>query len=178
MLSDHRVTDRVGKPTEGRHWYAVYTRARHEKAVHGQLSRRKVETFLPLVEVPRRWSDRWKMVPMPLFPGYLFARLPTGDWVDVLKTPGVVQFVGNQDGPLRVPDYQVDAVRSALINELRCDPHPFLSEGQRVRVVSGPLRGFEGILVRKKSQYRLVVTVELIRRAVALEISAADVVAA
>lgn len=178
MLSDHRVTDKVSKPAEGRHWYAVYTRARHEKAVHSQLSRRKVETFLPLVDVPRRWSDRWKKVPMPLFPGYLFARVPTGGWVDVLKIPGVVQFVGNQAGPLRVPDDQVDAVRRALISELRCDPHPFLSEGQRVRVVSGPLRGFEGILVRKKSQYRLVVTVELIRRAVALEISAADVAAA
>jgi transcription antitermination factor NusG len=146
--------------------------------VEQQLSDGRIETFLPLVRVPRRWSDRWKIVSLPLFPGYLFARVGEHRWRDLLRTHGVVAVVGDGTWPIAVPDEQIEAIGRALRFQLRCDPHPFLAEGQRVRVVNGPLSGLEGTLVRKKSDYRLVLTVELIRQAVALEISAADVIAA
>ena len=159
-------------------WYAIYTRSRHEKFVEGQLSRKGIETFLPLVVVPRRWSDRWKLVPLPLFSGYLFVRVGEHGFKEIFKLPGVVSLVGNQAGPLPIPEEQMRAVRIAVESRLRCDPHPFLAEGQNVRVVRGPLQGLQGILLRKKSCYRLVLSVELIRKAIALEIDAADVAAA
>jgi transcription antitermination factor NusG len=146
--------------------------------VEQQLSDGRVETFLPLVRVPRRWADRWKIVSLPLFPGYLFARVPEHRWRDLLRTPGIVAVVGDGRWPIAVPDEQIEALGLALRFQLRCDPHPFLAEGQRVRVVNGPLSGLEGTLVRKKSDYRLVLAVKLIRQAVALEINAADVIAA
>jgi transcription antitermination factor NusG len=157
------------------HWYALRTRSRHEKRVREQLEARGVEPFLPLVMRWRQWKDRRKQVAFPLFPGYCFARFPPTERVDVLKTHGVVQIIGNREGPIPVPETEIEAVRRLVTSTLPYDPHPYLREGMPVEVIRGPLAGIRGVLLRKGARARLVICVSLIQQAASVELDAADV---
>ena len=156
-------------------WYAIYTCSRHEKRVSEQLERKSVEHFLPLYEAVHNWKDRRVRVQLPLFPGYLFVRIPLACRMQVLEVPSVVRMVGFQGSPAALPDDDIVALRNGLSGNLRVEPHPYLKVGKRVRVVRGPLAGREGILVRKKDRLRLVISIDLIMRSMAVEVDAADV---
>jgi transcription antitermination factor NusG len=156
-------------------WYAVYTQANHEKKAAAEISRRGVESFLPLYRTTRRWSDRRVELDMPLFPGYVFVRLPLCDRLTILQAPGVVRLVGFGGLPTALPENQMDSLRSGLNGSLRAEPHPYLTVGRRVKMKSGPLAGMEGILLRRKGRFRVVISLELIQRAVVVDADATDV---
>ena len=157
------------------HWYAAYTCANHEKRVAAELQARAVEQFLPLYSSVRRWKDRRVNLELPLFPGYVFVRLALRDRLRVLQIPSVVRLVGFNGLPTALPDTEMEVLRSGLSERLRAEPHPFLTVGRRVRIKSGPFAGLEGILKRKKSNLRVVISLEIIQRSVAVDVDAADV---
>ena len=157
------------------HWYAAYTCANHEKQVATQLDARAVEHFLPLYSSVRRWKDRRVTLELPLFPGYVFIRLALRDRLRVLEIPSVVRLVGFNGQPAALPDEEMEILRSGLSQSLRAEPHPFLTVGRRVRITGGPFAGLEGVLKRKRSSVRVVVTLELIQRSVAVDVDVADV---
>ena len=157
------------------HWYAAYTRAQHEKRVAAELGVRAVEHFLPLYTSVRRWRDRRVTLDLPLFPGYVFVRLALRDRLRVVQIPSVVRLVGFNGLPAALPDEEMEILRSRLCQSLRAEPHPFLTVGRRVRITGGPFAGLEGMLKRKKSSLRVVVSVELIQRSVAVDVDIADV---
>jgi len=166
----------LGLPADSQpFWYAAYTSANHEKKAAAEISRRGVESFLPLYSAVRRWSDRRVKLEMPLFPGYVFVHLALRDRLRVLLVPGVAKLVGFGGLPAALPDEQVEALRAGLAGQLHAEPHPFLTAGHRVRVKTGPLQGLEGFVVRRKNGLRLVVSLDLIQRAAAVEIDEADV---
>ena len=136
-----------------------------------------VTTFLPLVTEIHRWSDRHKSVDVPLFPGYVFVQIPAEREAQlrVLKTSGVVQFVGNQQGAVPIPDQEIASVHSVLEEKVDCAPYPFLQLGQRVRIRGGSLDGIQGILVRRDSACNLVISIELIQRSLAVSVCNFDV---
>ncbi len=156
-------------------WYAAYTCAQHEKRVAEQLAERTVEHFLPLYASVRRWKDRRVRLELPLFPGYVFVRLALRDRLRVLQVPSVVRLVGFGGLPTALPDEQVEILREGLAGQLRAEPHPFLTVGRRVCVFRGPLAGAQGILIRKKGVFRVVLSLDLIMRSVAVELDTADV---
>ena len=157
------------------HWYAAYTCANHEKQVATQLDVRAVEHFLPLYSSVRRWKDRRVTLDLPLFPGYVFIRLALPERLRVLEIPGVVRLVGFSGQPAALPDEDMEILRAGLGQRLCAEPHPFLTVGRRVRIMGGPFMGLEGILKKKKSALRVVVSLELIQRSVAVDVDAADV---
>jgi transcription antitermination factor NusG len=159
----------------GPSWFAIWTRSRHEKAVRDQLSQKRVEVFLPTVARWSRWKDRKKKIDWPLFPGYCFARFDPGDRLPILTCDGVVQIIGTDGVPTPIPDIEVESIRHLVESELSYDPCPLIKEGEMVKVVSGPLKGVVGRLVRKGSHARLVLSVDLIGQAVSVEVDAADV---
>jgi transcription antitermination factor NusG len=136
------------------------------------LSRLDIATFLPLLTETRIWSDRKKTVAVPLFSCYLFVNIPADSEFSmrVLKTPGVVRFVGNHRGPLPIPDEEIERVRSVLSKRAHCSPYPFLKTGERVRIVDGALKGLEGTLIGRGPDSKLVVSIELIQRSLAVSI--------
>jgi len=156
-------------------WYAGYTFANHEKRVAAELGAREVEHFLPMYSSVRRWKDRRVTLDLPLFPGYVFVRLALRDRLRVVQVPSVVRLVGFGGLPTALPDTEMEAVRAGLSQGLRAEPHPYLTVGRRVRLRSGPLAGAEGILLRRKGNFRVVVSLELIQRSVAVDVDAADV---
>lgn len=156
-------------------WYAIYTRTNHEKRVASELRSRDVEHFLPLYSSVRRWKDRRVRLALPLFPSYIFVQLLLRDRLRVLQIPSVVRLVGFGGSPAALPDEQVEILRYGLAEHLHAEPHPFLTVGRRVRIIRGPIAGFEGILRRKKNSFRFVVSIELIQRAFAVEVDASDV---
>ncbi len=156
------------------HWYAAYTCANHEKRVAEQLGERNVEHFLPLYETVRRWRDRRVRLQLPLFPGYLFVRLALRDRIRVLQVPSVVRLVSFGEHPIALPENEIETLRSGLRGGLGAQPHPYLTTGRRVRIQGGPLAGMEGILLRRKSSFRVVLSIDLIMRSVAVEVDAAD----
>lgn len=156
-------------------WYALRTRARHEKKVRDQLLDRAIETFLPVAERWSQWKDRKKKVEFPLFPGYCFARFPLMERLRVLNVFGVAHLVGVNGRAEPIADTEIDGVQRLVSTTLRYDPHPFLAEGMEVEVIRGPLAGVRGRLLRKDRVTRLVLAVTLIRQAAVLEIHPADV---
>ncbi len=157
-------------------WYAVYTRARHEKVVAEELWLRQIESFLPLQERLSTWKDRRKLVQFPLFPGYLFVRTEMQSRrLDILRVPSVVRIMGFNGVPESIPAAQIDAVKSLVFNEIPMNPHPFIHAGDRVRIIRGPLREMEGLLLEKKNRYTFILSIDLIQQSVACEIEAADV---
>ncbi len=156
-------------------WYALYTRHQHEKAVANALSTKGFEVFLPFYEVRHQWKDRTKRLQLPLFPSYIFLRSSQSRRVEVLRTPGVYQFVGFGGMPSTIPVEEIEAVRRAVNSSFQVEPYPFLECGDRVRVKYGPFAGIEGILVRKKNLCRLVLSVELLSRSVAVEMDMSKV---
>jgi transcription antitermination factor NusG len=144
-------------------WYALYTRSNHEKQVSEHLARRGVENYLPLYQSVREWSDRRVRLDLPLFPGYLFVHTALRDRLPILQTPGVVRLVGSGGNPVSLETSQIESLREGL-TRVTAEPWPHLPVGQRVRVVLGPLKGMEGVLVRRKSGARVVISIELIQR--------------
>ena len=157
-------------------WYAVYTRARHEKVVAEELWLRQIESFLPLQERLSTWKDRRKLVQFPLFPGYLFVRTEMQSRrVDILRVPSIVRIIGFNGVPEPIPAAQIKAVKCLVFNEIPLNPHPFIHEGDRVRIIRGPLREMEGRLLEKKNRYTFILSIDLIQQSVACEIEAVDV---
>lgn len=156
-------------------WYVAYTCANHEKRVAEQLGQRSVENFLPLYETVRRWKDRRMRLHLPLFPGYVFVRLALRNRLQVLQVPSVVRLVGFNGLPTPLPEGEIVALQDGLKHRLRAEPHPYLTKGRRVRITTGPLAGTEGILVRAKNRYRIVLSIDLIMRSIAVEVDRADV---
>src|SRR5262249_50328435 len=168
------ATSRLGESATQPQWFAVYTRANHEKRVAEQLANRDIAHFLPLYDTMSRWKDRRVLVHRPLFAGYLFVHLEVRNRLQVQQVPGVVGLVGFNGAPTAIPDAEITRVRELLGSGLHAEPHPFLTAGRRVRVKRGPLTGLEGILLRRKSGLRFVVSIELIQRSMAVEIDEAD----
>ena len=162
--------------SEETHWYAVHTRCQHEKKVARQLTDKGIVSFLPLLSLTRRWSDRNKVVEMPLFPGYLFVRLKLSveSRLPVLQASGVAGFVGVRGWGTPIPDKQIEDVQTLLSRKVLFEPHPFLCEGLRVRVRGGCLDGIEGILVERLSDRSLVLSVEPIQRSLVIHIADYD----
>lgn len=157
-------------------WYALRTRSRHEKQVRDWLDKQGVERLLPALGRVSQWTDRKKIIEVPLFPGYCFARFLWENRLSVLEIPGVVQIVGSgSSAPEPIQDEEIDALKKLMVSTLSYDAHPYLREGMAVQVIRGPLEGIRGILLRKEKQYRLVISIHLIKHAAAVEIAAADV---
>jgi len=156
-------------------WWAVYTRHQHEKTVVEHLSANGIETFLPVYQVVRQWKDRKKHLSLPLFPCYVFVRGSSERRVQVVSAPGVFSIVSVAGHPAPIPATQIDAIRLAVGSALRVEPHPFLRCGDWVRIKSGPLADVEGILVRKKGSYRLILSAELLQKSLAVEVDAFSV---
>lgn len=156
-------------------WWAIYTRHQHEKAVAQVLATKGFDVFLPLYDSVRRWKDRSKMLSLPLFPCYVFVRGGMNRRLHVLTTPGVHTILYNGDRIATIPKGEIEAIQKAVHSPCRVEPHPFLRCGEKVRVIRGSLEGVQGVLVRKKSIYRLVLSVEMLAQSVAVEIDAVDV---
>jgi transcription antitermination factor NusG len=151
-------------------WYAVRVQSRFEHVVSAALRGKGYEEFLPLYPSVRRWSDRKKKIDLPLFPGYLFCRFGLDRLLPILTTPGVVQIVSAGKVPIPVAEEEVEAVKRILRSGLAAQPWPFLKVGSRVYIERGPLAGVEGIIESTENTYRLVVSVNLLQRSVAVEI--------
>jgi transcription antitermination factor NusG len=169
------IQDRLPAEYVELNWYAVYTWAHHEKRVAEQMRQRQLRGFLPVYRSIRRWKDRRKEIELALFPSYVFVHLALKDRVRVLEIPGVVHLVSARGKPTRLPDHEIESFQRGLEGCVRMEPHPYLQAGRRVRVRSGPMTGLEGLLLRRKDGLRLVVCVEILMRAVAVEIDEADV---
>lgn len=151
-------------------WFALSVRPKREKHVAHLLSRNGHEQYLPLCRTRRRWSDRTKTVMCPAFPGYVFCRLDPKNYLPVLMLPFVSHVVGNGRSPLPLEDSEIHTIKVILGSGLESVPWPFLDTGQRVRIEDGPLYGLEGILTGFRSELRLIVSVTLLQRSVAVEI--------
>lgn len=156
-------------------WYAAYTSANHEKRVAHGLGRRTVECYLPLYGSVRRWKDRRVRLETPLFPGYVFVKIALRERLRVLQVPGVARLVAFEGYPAPVPDEDIEAIRTCLAGEHTLRPYPYLQRGQRVRVLSGPLAGLTGVVVRRKKQTRLVISFDLLMRSVAVEVDGEEI---
>ncbi len=155
---------------EPEQWFAAYTTPRHEKAVVRQLGVRHVESFLPLYTSVRRWKNGCQVaVEQPLFPGYVFVHVQRRHSVKVLQVPGVVSIVSSGRKPSALPAHEIESLRAALPQRYY-EPHPYVTVGDKVRIIEGPLAGMAGVLVRKKNHFRVVLTLDLIMQSVAVEI--------
>ena len=164
----------TGEPAQ---WYAIQTRPRHEKSAAAEQEQKGITTFLPLATQIHRWSDRRKKVTLPLFTGYAFVNIvPTPQTrISVLRTNGVISFVGFRNQGVPIPEVQIQGIQSLLANRIQFSPHFFLRVGQRVRIRGGCLDGVEGILIRQNGDQSLVLSVEMIQRSLAINIEGYDV---
>ncbi len=161
---------------EGKRWYAIYTRSRHEKVVYELLKDKGLETFLPIRVYLSRWKDRKKKIESPLFPGYLFTRLNLSqDFTKVVASKGVVKVLGTNGTPIPIPDVEVDSVKTLLKSGLKYDPYPYLRSRTRVVVINGPLQGITGKILERVGKYKLLISIELIKRSISVEIDVNDV---
>jgi transcription antitermination factor NusG len=156
-------------------WFALYTASRHEKRVAEHLGLREIEFYLPLYKSQRKWADGSRVtLDLPLFPGYLFIHIHRSQRSRVLGVPGALRVVGGTGGePAWLPDATIKAMRSGL-EARQVEPHRLLTVGQRVRIRSGAIAGFEGIVVRNKNSLRVVLTVEHIMQSYAVEVASDD----
>ncbi|HLY62263.1 MAG TPA: UpxY family transcription antiterminator [Terriglobia bacterium] len=156
-------------------WYAVYTSPRHEKRVREHLGFRNVVCFLPTYEAVHRWKNGCKVkVELPMFANYLFVNIDIRERVKVLEVPGVLAIVGSGNKSLPLPDLEIETLRTSM-HLHKCEPHNYLVEGQKVTVKSGPFANLMGVLVRKAGGVRVVVSLDVIKRSVAVEVDEADV---
>lgn len=155
-------------------WFAAYTTPRHEKHVSELLKNQEIENFLPLYQTTRKWQKRSQVVlELPLFPTYVFIRITHSEQGAVLGLPGVLSIVGSAREPWALPDFEIEALRSGL-HLSKSEPYPYLVVGERVRIIAGPMAGMEGVLVRKKDSFRVVLTIDMIMQSVAVEVDSAD----
>jgi transcription antitermination factor NusG len=166
---------RLPEARAGLNWYALYTCSRHEKSVAYQIEQRSISCFLPLYRSVRRWKDRRKAVELALFPGYVFVHLALADRFRVLGLPSVVRLVSFNGQPAVLPEAEIEQLRQRLSHGSCMEPHPYLRVGRRVRVCAGPMQGLEGIIVRRKDRCRVVFSLDLIMRSVAVEVDESDV---
>jgi len=180
VFEDAQVVSPIAKVgsevTGASRWFALYTTSRHEKRIAQHLSQREIEHYLPLYQADRKWRDGSRVtLDLPLFPGYIFVRIQRSQRVSVLSVPGALTVVGGTGGePAPLPDSAIEALRGGLL-EHRIEPHPLLRVGQFARIRSGAFVGMEGVVVRKKSGFRVVLTLEQIMQSVAVELDEEDV---
>lgn len=160
----------LSKPENRRSWFALTVKPRHEKAAARNLSTKGWEEFLPLYRARRSWSDRIRVVELPLFPCYVFCRFDPADRFRVLNTPSVASIVRFNNMPAPVDDAAIDSIRTMIRSGLPVQPLAGLRGGRTVRIESGVLRGLQGTLAREKGLWRAVVNVELLHCCVAVEI--------
>jgi transcriptional antiterminator NusG len=151
-------------------WYAVRTKSRLETVTLGALRGKGYESYLPSYKIRRQWSDRIVELDAPLFPGYLFCKFDVLRRLPILTTPGVMSIVSFGKEPEPIDESEIDAVRTVLMSGVFAEPCPFLREGQKIRVVRGALTGLEGLLVKKKTEFRMVISVTMLQRSVSVEI--------
>lgn len=164
-----------GKVDSRPQWFAAYTIPRHEKRVQELLTERGIENFLPIYRSARQWKKSCPAVlDLPLFPTYVFVRIARVARGSVLSVPGVLSIVGSPRNPWPLPDSEMEALRLG-IQTRKIEPHTYLKFGERVRIKTGLMSGVEGILVRKKNEFRVVLTIDAIMRSVAVEIDLDDV---
>lgn len=171
-IASPQVADGASADADSK-WYAVQTRSRHEKSVSQQLRCRNVDVFLPTYGAVHRWKNGDHNVELPLFPGYTFVRIALKDRLQVLKVPGSVRLVGVNGRPIPLDVYEFENLRNGVNNGIKAQPHPFLVMGRRVRIMGGPLRGCKGIMIRKRNNIAVVISVDLIRRSIQVEIDPA-----
>jgi transcription antitermination factor NusG len=157
-------------------WFAGYTAARHEKRIAQHFTQRGIEHFLPQYETIHRWNNGRHRVLLPLFPGYIFVRIALQERLRVLEVPGFVRLVGFNSLPVPLPDADINSMREALTRGVLAEPYPYLTVGTRVEIRNGPLQGMTGILLRRQNKCRVVISVDLIMRSMAVEVEASDVV--
>ena len=156
-------------------WFALTVCPHHEKQVANILRAKQVRYCLPLYASLRRWKDRRKQVDMVLFPGYVFVNVVLRDRLAVLTVPGVVRFINFQGRPAVVPDQEITAIQIGSAAGVDVQPHPYLQKGQRVRVKAGPLVDTEGILVRRKGHFRMVISVNSLMRSLSVQVDECDI---
>lgn len=156
-------------------WYAIYTRHQHEKTVVQILTSKGFNTFLPLYATTHNWKDRTRALTLPLFPCYVFIKGGIEHRLQIITTPGIYGLVSSAGQPAAIPDFEIEAIRRVVDTGTRVEIHPFLKCGSRVRVKCGPLAGIEGFLVRRKNISRLVLNVEILGTAAAIEVAAFQV---
>ena len=165
------LSGRVEVPATGKApWYALHVWSRKESFVSQHLLGLGFECFLPTYKSQRQWSDRVKELEQPLFPGYLFCRLDFQNRRSLMMAPGVIQILGNGKTPLPVADAEIERIQTAVASEAPRQPWPYIEVGERVRVNYGSLHGLEGILINFKGNHRVVVSVTLLQRSVAVEV--------
>jgi transcription antitermination factor NusG len=157
-------------------WYAGYTASRHEKRVAEHFAQRGVEHFLPLYETIHRWNNGRHRVQLPLFPGYIFVRIALLDRLRVIEVPGFVRLVGFNGLPYPLPEADINRMKEALNKGVLAEPYPYLTAGTRVEIRNGPMQGMTGILLRRQNKCRVVISVDLIMRSMAVQVEAGDVV--
>jgi transcription termination/antitermination protein NusG len=163
--------------TEPAQWYAIHTRARHERAVEQRLRAQGMTTFLPVTSEVHRWSDRRKRIEVPVFSCYLFiySALSPQDCLRVSRDDSVFGFVGVRGQGIPIPDEQIDAVRRLIEQDIPWSFHPFLKVGQRVRIHGGALDGIEGIFLSRSGHDQLILSVDAVQRSLAVRISGYDI---
>jgi len=156
--------------TKSTAWFVLSSKPKHEKVVAVNLQAKGLESYLPLYRARRQWTDRLQPVDLPLFPGYVFCRFAYANRFGILNTPVVLSLVSFANAPTPVEDDEIARIRTIQASGLPAQPWQYLRVGQRARIERGSLAGLEGILIREKDALRVVVSVELLRRSVAVEI--------
>lgn len=187
MIPDHKeqsvCEERVDRPqlvlcsSHSLRWYAVYTWARHEKKVARHFEQRGITYFLPVYSAIHRWNKKAAKVSLPLFPGYVFVQTAEHDYRP-LNVPGVVHYVGPVRSPAEIPAEEIESLQMVMQTGRRLEPHPYLAPGNRVRIASGPMSGITGTIQRTAAGCRIVISVDMIMRSVAVEVDAASLMAA
>ncbi|MGI9534546.1 MAG: transcription termination/antitermination protein NusG [Thermodesulfobacteriota bacterium] len=176
--ADNNFDQVNGKEHSSEHlksWYAVYTIVRHEKKVQTVLNSRDIESFLPLRDFVSQWKDRKKRVQIPIFPGYLFVNISMDNsrgLLHIYNTRGVIRILGNNGQHMPIPIEQINSIKKLQDCGLNYDLYPYLSEGKKVVVTRGPMEGVMGKVVKRKGKDRLIVSVDLIKRSVGIEVEA------
>ncbi len=151
-------------------WYALYLRSRYEKKVALELERKGIEQFLPLIEEVHVWSDRKKKVMEPLFRGYIFVMTDLRDREAILRTNGVVRIVGIRNKPSRIPELHINWLRRVVGQAKEVERETYLEVGERVRIISGPFMGIEGIISRVKGISRVIVPIAAVQQSVSFQV--------
>ena len=162
--------------TSGGRWFALQVRTRWESSTAMLLSGKGYQTFLPANKTKKRWNGRLREVNAPLFPGYVFCQFDAQKRLPILVTPGVIAVVGRGRVPFPVDDSEIAAIQTVVSSGFHAEPWPYLEIGQKIRIESDALMGLEGILINFKGNHRIVVSVSLLRRSVALEIDRSCVI--
>lgn len=160
---------------ESAQWFALHVKARHEQVVAASLEEKSIESLVPVLNQRRRWSDRLKTVQAPIFPGYVFCRLEHGDRLAAVQTPGVIRLVGFGGKACALEAMEIESLLAISACEATAQPCDYLPLGQRVRLIDGPLAGLTGVLARSDKAHRLVVSIDILQRSIAVDVGDARV---